>query len=226
MADIAREHDCWFHVDAGIRRRARSLEKHRGIYAGLALDSITIDPHKWMFVPFACGATLVREGGRVLRDAFDITPEYLSEDRENMKGADVEYDFFRYGQLGTRRFNALKIWMALKFMGARGYARVIETDIMTHYRTPDDELADFERAVWRRQFVAFFLPKYARSAAAVRCLPAEVAAPRRESASMFRLPSSKAEAIRVTARFPDRAPSHDSGECCGARLRACRDRKS
>ena len=46
-----------------------------------------------------------------------------------MKGADVEYDFFRYGQLGTRRFNALKIWMALKFMGTRGYAEVVERQI-------------------------------------------------------------------------------------------------
>ena len=107
-------------------------------------DSITIDPHKWMFVPFACGAVLVRGGGRILRAAFDITPEYLSEERG---GADVEYDFFRYGQLGTRRFNALKIWMALKFMGTRGYARIIERQIeLTQYLARRlDELPDFAR---------------------------------------------------------------------------------
>ena len=60
-------------------------------------------------------------GGPVLRDSFDITPEYLSEDRG---GADVEYDFFRYGQLGTRRGMALKVWAALKSLGVRGYAEV------------------------------------------------------------------------------------------------------
>src|SRR5207247_3744051 len=93
--------------------------------------SITFDPHKWMFVPFACGATLVRDGGRVLRDSFDITPEYLSEDRG---GSDVEFDFFRYGQMGTRRFNSFKLWMALKFMGIRGYAEIIERQIeLTNY---------------------------------------------------------------------------------------------
>ncbi|HEU4931591.1 MAG TPA: pyridoxal-dependent decarboxylase, partial [Pyrinomonadaceae bacterium] len=107
-------------------------------------DSITFDPHKWMFVPFSCGAVLVREGGHVLRDSFDMTPEYLSEDRG---GADVEFDFFRYGQMGTRRFNSLKLWMAMKFMGREGYARTVERHIaLTHYLASRiDALPDFER---------------------------------------------------------------------------------
>jgi aromatic-L-amino-acid decarboxylase len=107
-------------------------------------DSITFDPHKWMFVPFACGATLVRDGGRVLRDSFDMTPEYLSEDRG---GVDVEFDFFRYGQMGTRRFNSLKLWMAIKFMGREGYAKTVEHQIeLTKYLAQKiDELKDFER---------------------------------------------------------------------------------
>jgi glutamate/tyrosine decarboxylase-like PLP-dependent enzyme len=145
LADIARQYDCWFHVDAAYGGALAFSEKHRQILRGMErADSITIDPHKWMFVPFACGALLVRGGGHVLRDAFDITPEYLSEDRG---GADVEYDFFRYGQLGTRRFNALKIWMALKFMGARGYALILERQIeLTRYLAARiDEIKDFER---------------------------------------------------------------------------------
>jgi aromatic-L-amino-acid decarboxylase len=87
---------------------------------------------------------LVRDGGRVLLDAFDITPEYLNEDRG---GADVEFDFFRYGQMGTRRFSSLKLWMALKFMGRAGYAAVIERQIeLTEYLAACiDGLDDFER---------------------------------------------------------------------------------
>lgn len=145
LADIARENDCWFHVDAAYGGALAFSEKHKSLLRGIErADSITIDPHKWMFVPFACGAALVKDGGRVLRDAFDITPEYLSEERG---GRDVEYDFFRYGQLGTRRFNALKIWMALKFMGMRGYAEVVERQIdLTHYLAARiDEFEDFER---------------------------------------------------------------------------------
>ena len=148
LASIAREHGCWFHVDAAYGGALAFSPEHRARLNGIErADSVTVDPHKWMFVPFACGAVLVRAGGRVLRDAFDITPEYLSETRERMAGTDVEYDFFRYGQLGTRRFNALKIWMALKLLGTRGYALIVERQIeLTKYLAGRiDELEDFAR---------------------------------------------------------------------------------
>jgi aromatic-L-amino-acid decarboxylase len=145
LASIARENDCWYHVDAAYGGSMAFSEKHRHKLQGIELaDSITFDPHKWMFVPFACGAVLVRDGGRILRDAFDMTPEYLNEDRG---GADVEFDFFRYGQMGTRRFNSLKLWMAMKFMGREGYAEVIEHQIqLTEYLANQiDQLSDFAR---------------------------------------------------------------------------------
>ena len=145
VAQIAQEQNCWFHVDAAYGGPLRFSERHRDKLRGIAFaDSITFDPHKWMFVPFACGAVLVRDGGHVLRDAFDITPEYLNEDRG---GADVEFDFFRYGQMGTRRFNSLKLWMALKFIGRRGYAEIIERqiDLVNYLAARLDQLKHFER---------------------------------------------------------------------------------
>ena len=145
LAAIARKSNCWFHVDAAYGGALAFSQKHKAKLRGIEqADSVTFDPHKWMFVPFACGALLVRGGGNVLREAFDITPEYLSEDRG---GADVEYDFFRYGQMGTRRFNSLKLWMALKFMGVRGYAEIIEQQVEhTKYLASRlDELNDFQR---------------------------------------------------------------------------------
>ncbi|MGI8566716.1 MAG: pyridoxal phosphate-dependent decarboxylase family protein [Pyrinomonadaceae bacterium] len=145
LAEVARRHNLWFHVDAAYGGALAFSEKHRGRLRGIErADSVTIDPHKWMFVPFACGAVLVRGGARVLRDAFDITPEYLSEERG---GGDVSFDFFRYGQLGSRRFNALKIWMALKNLGVRGYAEIIERQIeLTNYFAARiDESKDFVR---------------------------------------------------------------------------------
>lgn len=145
LAEIAREYRCWYHVDAAYGGPLAFSAKHKDMLRGIELaDSITFDPHKWMFLPFSCGATLVRGGGRVLRDAFDMSPEYLSEDRG---GADVEFDFFRYGQMGTRRFNSLKLWMALKFMGREGYAKTVERQIaLTKYLAQQlDELPDFNR---------------------------------------------------------------------------------
>jgi aromatic-L-amino-acid decarboxylase len=127
LADVAAEYGVWFHVDAAYGGALALSEKHRHLLKGIErADSVTIDPHKWMFVPFAAGATLVRGGGRVLRDSFDITPEYLSEQRG---GEDVPFDCFRYGQLGTKRFNALKVWVALKTLGTRGYAEIIDRQI-------------------------------------------------------------------------------------------------
>src|SRR5689334_13603628 len=145
LAEIARENRCWYHVDAAYGGPLAFSPKHKDMLRGVNLaDSITFDPHKWMFVPFACGALLVRDGARVLRDAFDMTPEYLSEDRG---GADVEFDFFRYGQMGTRRFNSLKLWMAMKFMGREGYAQTVErhVDLTKYLAQRIDALPGFRR---------------------------------------------------------------------------------
>jgi len=145
VAAVARENSCWFHVDAAYGGSLVFSRQHRDRLNGIEeADSITLDPHKWLAVPFACGAVLTKGGGQVLREAFDITPEYLTEDRG---GADVEYDFYRYGQLGTRRFNSLKLWMALKFMGRAGYADMVDRQVqLTKYFAGQiDDLEEFER---------------------------------------------------------------------------------
>lgn len=164
LAGVAEEFKLWFHVDAAYGGVLAFSEKHKWRLRGIErADSVTIDPHKWMFVPFMCGALLVRDGGRVLRDGFDITPEYLSEERG---GADVEYDFFRYGQLGTRRASALKVWAALKALGVRGYGAVVERQIelVNHIAARFDELEDFERVgeVETALCCVRFMPKWAR----------------------------------------------------------------
>jgi aromatic-L-amino-acid decarboxylase len=145
LAEIARAHDCWFHVDAAYGGALAFSDNHKSKLNGIEVaDSITFDPHKWMFVPFSCGATLVRDGGKVLRNSFDMSPEYLAEQRGF---DDARYDFFRYGQMGTRRFNALKLWMCFKFMGRRGYSETVERhiELTQHLAKRLDELTEFER---------------------------------------------------------------------------------
>jgi aromatic-L-amino-acid decarboxylase len=169
VAAIAGEHDCWYHVDAAYGGALAFSDKHREKLRGIELaDSITFDPHKWMFVPFSCGATLVRDGGQVLRNSFDMSPDYLAEQRGF---DDAQYDFFRYGQMGTRRFNALKLWMCFKFMGKRGYSQTVERhiELTRHLAARLDALPDFERVSEVETAVCCFryLP------AAVRGLAAE-----------------------------------------------------
>jgi aromatic-L-amino-acid decarboxylase len=145
LAEIARAHGCWFHVDAAYGGTLAFSDKHKSKLRGIErADSVTFDPHKWMFVPFSCGATLVRDGHDVLRNSFDMSPEYLAEDRGF---DDAQYDFFRYGQMGTRRFNALKLWMCFKFMGRSGYSQTVDRHIeLTEYLAVRlDALPDFER---------------------------------------------------------------------------------
>ena len=165
LAAIAGANDCWFHVDAAYGGALGFSGRHKGKLRGIEFaDSITFDPHKWMFVPFSCGATLVRDGGQVLRNSFDMSPEYLSEDRGF---SDAQYDFFRYGQMGTRRFNSLKLWMCFKFMGKRGYAETTERHIeLAEYLAARlDTLADFERVGEIETAVCCFryLPEVARA---------------------------------------------------------------
>lgn len=127
LASVAAEYGLWYHVDAAYGGALAFSATHGGLLRGIErADSVTLDPHKWLCVPFACGALLTRHGKDVLRAAFDCTPEYLDEHRTDDDGA---LDFFRYGQLGTRRGNALKLWAALCRLGRDGYAEIVDRQI-------------------------------------------------------------------------------------------------
>jgi len=73
---------------------------------------------------FCLRYTLVRDGGNVLRDSFDITPEYLSEDRGGERRGQVRLLSLRPD--GHAPLQPLKLWMAFKFMGRNGYAETVE----------------------------------------------------------------------------------------------------
>ena len=152
LADLAQRYDCWFHVDAAYGGAVVLSEMYGPMLRGIDLaDSITVDPHKWFYMPFSAGGILVRDGD-FLRKSFLVHPEYYMEkvlfedekpavDRRGFHlGAKV--NFFQYGVEGSRRLNALKIWMTFKMVGRRQYASWVEKDI---------ELARIMAARMRRQ---------------------------------------------------------------------------
>jgi glutamate/tyrosine decarboxylase-like PLP-dependent enzyme len=162
LADLAQRYDCWFHVDAAYGGAVILSEMYSSMLRGIDLaDSITVDPHKWFYMPFSAGGILVRDGD-FLRRSFLVHPEYYMEKvmkdtgkeaRDNGHGHRVipdqrsfhmgdKVNFFQYGIQGSRRMNALKMWLALKSVGRKQFAAWVEKDI---------ELARILAARMRRQ---------------------------------------------------------------------------
>jgi glutamate/tyrosine decarboxylase-like PLP-dependent enzyme len=125
IAQICRKQKIWMHVDGAYGAAAAISGRGAKLLEGIAsADSITLDPHKWLFQPYAIGCVLVRDTG-TLRDFFHAMPEYL-QDAETERG---EINLCDYGPELTRPFRALKLWMSLKVFGADAFARAVEHGI-------------------------------------------------------------------------------------------------
>jgi glutamate/tyrosine decarboxylase-like PLP-dependent enzyme len=145
IADFCGRESLWFHVDGAYGAMARLSPKLAPLFSGMErADSIAADPHKWLYVPYEAGATLVREPGR-LSAAFRKFPEYLASDPESPFPGPAW--FAERGVELSRSFKALKVWMGLKTHGRSGYARAIENDVtLAHFLAAEvDRRPDFER---------------------------------------------------------------------------------
>jgi glutamate/tyrosine decarboxylase-like PLP-dependent enzyme len=145
IADFCRRESLWFHADGAYGAMARLSPALSPLFAGLErADSIAADPHKWLYVPYEAGATLVREPGR-LAAAFRRFPEYLATDPESPFPGPAW--FAERGVELSRGFKALKVWMGLKTHGRRGYAAAIENDVrLAQFLAGQvDRRPDFER---------------------------------------------------------------------------------
>lgn len=120
LADVAAEHALWYHVDAAWGGGALISRRYRTLLAGIhRADSVTLDPHKWFFMPMGMGAVLSRHHDAMLR-SFDQQAVYIPTDE------DERTDFRRYGVVGSKRFDALKLWVAFKALGADWYEQAID----------------------------------------------------------------------------------------------------
>jgi glutamate/tyrosine decarboxylase-like PLP-dependent enzyme len=127
LADLCAQESLWLHVDGAYGAMATFSAKLKPLFKGIErAHSVAADPHKWLYVPYEAGATLVREAGR-LPDAFQKYPEYFSKD-PNSSFAGPAW-FVERGVELSRGFKALKVWMGLKRHGRRGYAAAIERDV-------------------------------------------------------------------------------------------------
>jgi aromatic-L-amino-acid decarboxylase len=143
IADIAGEAQVFLHVDAAYGGSAILSDRLRPRLKGMArADSITIDPHKWMFIPFESGCVLVRDR-RQLIASFGEQPAYLKDSADRFA---VLPDFYREGLQGSRRARAFTVWATLQVHGADAFARAIErqADLTLYLRDRVRAMPDFE----------------------------------------------------------------------------------
>lgn len=117
IAAICRTYNLWLHIDAAYGGGLALLPEAAWVKAGWAeADSLVINPHKMLFVPFDFSVLFLRDISR-LRTVFSLVPEYL---RHDSIGADINY--MDYGVPLGRRFRALKAWMVWRTFGREGMA--------------------------------------------------------------------------------------------------------
>jgi aromatic-L-amino-acid decarboxylase len=130
LAIICRRQKLWFHVDGAFGAWARLSPKAEKTVAGMEFaDSLALDLHKWMYMPYEIGCVLVREE-KQHRKAFCLTPKYLAHGKEEhgVAGGDLPW-FSDYSYELSRGFRALKAWISIKEHGSKKYARIIQQNI-------------------------------------------------------------------------------------------------
>lgn len=127
IAKIAAEFDLWLHVDGAYGAPGMLDRGKRELFAGLeSADSVSLDPHKWLYVPVDVGCLL-------FRDTAAAMAAFSTEDADYIKThgySDEEaFAFWDYGVELSRRFRALKVWLTLQYYGTRRIAEAISEDI-------------------------------------------------------------------------------------------------
>jgi len=145
IAEVARAHGLWTHVDAAFAGTAAVLPEMRWINEGLELvDSYVFNPHKWMLTNFDCSAFFVADRSELI-NTLSILPEYL-KNRATASGAVIDYRDWQV-PLG-RRFRALKLWFVIRSFGVEGIRRHVRRGIEMAQELASwvEEHPDFELA--------------------------------------------------------------------------------
>lgn len=124
IARITRQHHAWFHIDGAYGALAAIADPKK--FAGIELaDSISLDPHKWLYQPLDCGCLLYRSP-EAAQKAFAHTGEYA----RSLTADPIEgFAFFEESLELSRRFRALKLWLSLRYHGVSAFRQSIAKDL-------------------------------------------------------------------------------------------------
>ncbi len=120
VADVCEERGVWLHVDGayGLPAAAVRPELFRGIERA---HSASVDAHKWLYLPKACGVVLVRRQEDLIA-AFAHEQGYLPHQRHELHAVDITFEY-------SRPFRALKLWLAMRAHGAQAFRDAIERNL-------------------------------------------------------------------------------------------------
>jgi glutamate/tyrosine decarboxylase-like PLP-dependent enzyme len=138
LADLCERENLWLHADGAYGAAAGLSERGRKLLTGIErVDSLSLDPHKWLFQPFEIGCVLARDA-RLLKKSFHTSAEYLEDAK---RAEEEEVNYYDYGVQLTRGFRALKLWLSIKTFGAAAFREAIHRGF---------DLAEFAEDVLRR----------------------------------------------------------------------------
>jgi glutamate/tyrosine decarboxylase-like PLP-dependent enzyme len=145
IATVAEKYNLWFHVDGAYGAPAALDATKRALFAGLErADSVTLDPHKWLYTPVDCGCLLLREPKRARAAWTEVAgADYIKVFEQT---DDETFAFFDYGLELSRRFRALKLWLLLRYYGVPRLAAAIADDnaLAAYMAERIEQATDFE----------------------------------------------------------------------------------
>jgi aromatic-L-amino-acid decarboxylase len=120
IADVCEERGVWMHVDGAYGLPAASVRP--GLFRGIErAHSASVDAHKWLYLPKACGVVLVRSQADLMA-AFAHEQGYLPHQRHELHAVDITFEY-------SRPFRALKLWLAMRAHGAQAFRDAIERNL-------------------------------------------------------------------------------------------------
>jgi aromatic-L-amino-acid decarboxylase len=122
LADVAKRYGLWYHIDGAYGGFFNLCDRGKKKLAGIhRSDSLVLDPHKGLFVPYGTGSLLVKDG-EILRKAHMMTADYL----QDLTTPEGEMDASQYSPELTRSFRGLRVWLPLKLFGVRAFRDNLE----------------------------------------------------------------------------------------------------
>jgi len=126
LADVAQQHNCWFHVDAAYGGFFMLLDEVKHKFRGIERsDSVVTDPHKGMFLPYGTGALLVRDGRKLMESHYYVA-NYMQDtfqSKDEMSPADLSPEL-------TKHFRGMRMWLPLMVHGAAPFKACLREKLL------------------------------------------------------------------------------------------------